>query len=96
MNKMLATKPLIGAALALAVVVGSATACSAKGREPFKDAPVQGKHDRTPARIIEMPDGFSNLATKCVDGMRYTVAYHGDHAYGAITVSADPACAVTP
>ena len=96
MSKMLQAKPLIGGAAALAVILGSAAACTAKSREPFKDAPVNGKHDRTPAQIIEMPDGFSNLATKCVHGMRYTVAFHGDHAYGAITVTADPACAATP
>jgi hypothetical protein len=69
------------------VVLTGLSACSQKNREPFRDAPTLGTHDRTPARIIEMPDGFSNIATKCVDGVRYTVAYHGDRSYSSINVS---------
>lgn len=38
------------------------------------DAPVQGKQgDNTPAQVFNMPDGFGNLATKCVG--------HGYRAY---------------
>ncbi|MFJ1735123.1 hypothetical protein [Streptomyces sp. NPDC088254] len=38
------------------------------------DAPVQGKAgDDTPAEVYNMPDGFGNLATKCVG--------HGYRAY---------------
>jgi hypothetical protein len=38
------------------------------------DAPVQGKAgDDTPAEVFNMPDGFGNLATKCVG--------HGFRAY---------------
>lgn len=85
------TKPLaVTAALVTAGLV--LTSCSVKSQEPFKDAPKDGRDNR-PAKIIEMPDGFSNLATKCVDGVRYTVAYHGDNKYGAISTVIDPACA---
>lgn len=77
--------------VAAPVAVLSLGACSQKAVEPFRDAPTAG-HDNKPAQIIEMPDGFSNLATKCVNGMRYTVAYHGDHSYGAINVAPDPTC----
>lgn len=62
-------------------------ACSQKFQEPFKDAPQDGHHDNTPAKVIEMPDGFSNISTKCVGGVRYTVTYHGDRAYGAVSVT---------
>lgn len=74
------------------VVIGAVTialtagACSQKAIEPFRDAPTTG-HDRTPAQVIEMPDGFNNLATKCVDGIRYTVTYHHDSPYGSVAVT---------
>lgn len=60
-----------------------------KANEPFKDAGRAGS-DGSPAVVIYMPDGFSNLATKCVHGVRYTVAYHGDSAYGAVTTLGGP------
>lgn len=61
--------------------------------EPFQDAPRSSKTDTGAADVVTMPDGFSNLATKCVDGTRYTVAYHGDAAYAALAVTpADPTC----
>lgn len=67
--------------------------CSQKGREPFRDAPQDGRHDNNPAKIIEMPDGFSNLATKCVDGVRYTVAFKGDLNRAALsTLGGDNGC----
>ena len=82
---------LIGAILVFVAV--ALPGCSQKYQEPFKDAPQDGKHDSTPAKIIEMPDGFSNLASKCVGGVRYTVAYHGDHPYGAVnTLGGDNGC----
>ncbi|WP_218835588.1 hypothetical protein [Streptomyces sp. SA15] len=44
------------------------------------DAPVKGrKGDDTPAEVYNMPDGFGNLATKCVG--------HGFRAY--VTTNAD-------
>jgi hypothetical protein len=40
-----------------------------------------------------MPDGFSNVATKCDHGNRLYVAFHGDNVYAALTVVAnDPTC----
>lgn len=83
----------IAYAIAAALLaVATLTACGGnKANEPFKDAPRDGaNHD--PALIIEMPDGFSNLATKCIAGIRYTVAFHGDNHYGSVTTVADPAC----
>lgn len=61
--------------------------------EPFQDAPRSGKDSNSPADVVTMPDGFSNLATKCgPGGLRYTVAYHGDLPYGSIAVTPDPTC----
>ena len=79
-----------GGAVALGVValVAGTAGCS-KFTEPFKDAPTSG-HDNAPALVIEMPDGFSNMATKCINGIRYTVVYHGDSTYGAVSVTPGP------
>ncbi|WAZ20227.1 hypothetical protein STRCI_001328 [Streptomyces cinnabarinus] len=78
------------AAVTLAVLAG----CSAKGTEPFKDAPRSGKDNGTAADLIRFPDGFSNAATKCDHGNRLYSAYHGDSPYAAIAVVAnDPTCA---
>lgn len=84
------------AGVGLAVVVGAtATGCglfSGKTFKPFNDA-ARGAEHTEPAEIVVMPDGFSNLATKCgPGGMRYTVAFHYDANYAAIAVTADPAC----
>lgn len=63
-----------------------------KAAEPFKDAPRSGTNS-APAKVIEMPDGFSNLATKCDDGNRIYVVFHGDNTYGSVSVVPhDPSC----
>jgi hypothetical protein len=74
----------IGAVLLLA-------GCS-KFTEPYNDAPVSSKDDST-AEVYSMPDGFSNVASKCdKHGHRIFVAYHGDSPYGAIAAIDDPSC----
>lgn len=66
---------------------------SGKTFEPFNDA-ARGREHTEAADIVTMPDGFSNVATKCgPGGMRYTVAFHGDSGYAAIAVTPDPSCA---
>lgn len=68
------------------------TGCS-KFAEPYKDAPRSGTENGAPADLVRMPDGFSNLATKCDHGNRIYVAYHGDAAYGSVVaVPNDPTC----
>lgn len=87
-------RALATAGVLAAVLLGTA-GCdwSDKVTEPFKDSPRSSRADESPADVITMPDGFSNLATKCVDGNRYTVAYHGDAPYASINVvPADPTC----
>jgi hypothetical protein len=74
---------------AITVLAITAAGCGDKANEPFKDAPRSGSNG-DPALVVYMPDGFSNLSTKCVNGIRYTVAYHGDHAYGSIAVTPGP------
>jgi hypothetical protein len=86
MKKILASVAGLGAA---ALVL---TGCSFdKSTEPFKDAPRQGS-DASPAKVIQMPDGFNNLATKCVDGVRYTVIFHANDNRGAVSTILDPSC----
>lgn len=64
-----------------------------KVSEPYRDAPRTAHIDSKPAQVIEMPDGFNNLATKCIaPGVRGTVVYHADSAYGAVSTVADPNC----
>ena len=78
------------AAVAVAAVL-AAVGCS-KATETFNDAPVNSKND-LPADVYSMPDGFSNVASKCDGkGHRIFVAYHGDSAYAAIAVIDDAAC----
>lgn len=56
-----------------------------KAQEPFQDAP-RGVTNSSPADVIEMPDGFSNVATKCDHGNRVYVVFKNDNPYGAISV----------
>lgn len=77
-----------GAAAAIALLAG----CSQKAAEPFRDAPVSG-HQSSPAEVIEMPDGFSNVADKCDGhGHRVYVLFHSDGSYGSVTAVSDPGC----
>lgn len=81
---------IVAALLALLALAGLG-GC-AKFAEPFKDAPTLG-HLGNGAVVGEMPDGFSNWAMKCDGrGHRVYTTYHGDRAYGAITVVRDTAC----
>ena len=50
---------VIAIALAVFVLAGCAAGTN---EEVFSDAEI-GDRDTTPAKIIEMPDGFSNVAT---------------------------------
>lgn len=85
-------KKSAAALAALAVAALLLTGCS-KFEEPYKDAPRSGNDNGKAADLVRMPDGFSNLGTKCDHGNRIYVAYHGDSAYAGIAVvAADPTC----
>jgi hypothetical protein len=84
----------IAAAVCVVLAAGALSGC--KATEPFNDAPV-ASHNKAPAEVLNMPDGFSNVATKCDHGNRVYVVFHGDNAYGSVAVVAnDPTCAAAP
>lgn len=70
--------------LVIFVVILSSCGVS-KQEEPFKDAK-RGVTNSTPADTIEMPDGFSNVATKCDHGNRIYVIFKSDSSYGSVAV----------
>lgn len=83
-------KIIIGG-VALTAAAVTLTACNSKYTEQFKDAPRSGANTE-PALTIDMPDGFTNVATKCVGDVRYTVAFHSDGSYAAVSTLLDPLC----
>ena len=83
---------------AIAGVSALVLACAAggcamgKATEPFRDAP-RGAENVAPADLILMPDGFTNVASKCDGPNRVYVGFHGDSPYAAVAVVAgDPRC----
>ena len=91
MNKKTKTLGVIAGAFT-GVILLTAGSCD-KATEPFHDADRSGTTNDDPADVIEMPDGFNNLATKCDHGNRIYVTFHGDSAYGSIAVVPDdPDC----
>lgn len=90
MNKRVILRTAIIGCTILVVLVG----CRPfdKAVEPFNDAKISGEN-KGPAEIVSMPDGFSNVATKCDHGNRLYVIYHMDSPYGSVAVVAkDPTC----
>jgi len=82
-------------AIALALIAGlGLTGCGDKQTQPWQDAGRTGIKNNEPADIVTMPDGFNNLATKCDHGNRIYVTYHGDSAYGSVTVVPNDASCV--
>ena len=82
---------ITAAAIPLAILL-SASSC-----QSANDAPVVGGNesgDQTPAEIIAMPDGFSNVATNCdIFGNRVYTGYHKDVVSLSIfVVPQDPSC----
>ena len=81
------------AALAAVLLILAVTGCSNKYSQYGNDAKRTGVVNTEPADIITLPDGFSNLATKCDHGNRVYVLFHGDSGYGSVFALHDPACA---
>ncbi len=77
----------------IVLLTGSLTGCGwDKYNEPYRDAPRGATNDK-PADVLTMPDGFSNIATKCDGSNRVYVIYKGDERYGSISVVPnDPRC----
>jgi hypothetical protein len=76
------------ATLTVAVMLTGLTACTPgdKAAQPYQDSPRTGQVNNKPADIITMPDGFTNLASKCDGPNRVYVAYHGDSNYASVFV----------
>jgi hypothetical protein len=86
-----AKSTVLGALLGLLVIAALLGGCSKK-LEPFRDAP-RAATNTSPADVITMPDGFSNVAAKCDGPNRVYVVFHGDSAYGTVAVAPnDPRC----
>jgi hypothetical protein len=94
MTLTITRRQAVTAALAILFVAAAFLAgCGNKFTQPFQDAPRTGVVNSQPADIIDMPDGFNNVATKCDHGNRLYVSYHGDGPYGFLaTVPHDPTC----
>jgi hypothetical protein len=92
LKRFIRTLPVKMVVVTLAVIV-IMSACSDKATERFRDGPRSDIVNDDPADIIEFPDGFSNLATKCDHGNRVYTAFKADNNRAAITVSPrDPSC----
>jgi hypothetical protein len=90
-TKKSAALATMGAAALLTVT--ALGGCS-KLTEQFRDAPRSSVVNSQPADVIEMPDGFNNVATKCDHGNRIYISFHGDGSYGfGFAVKDDPTCA---
>ncbi|WP_190191854.1 hypothetical protein [Streptomyces minutiscleroticus] len=94
MKQRIRTSALVAGVL---LAMGSALAGCSQEHDDERgkgDAPVAGrKGDDTPAEVFNMPDGFGNLATKCVGhGFR---AYVTTNATGPsnVQIVEDEACA---
>lgn len=89
MRKVLAAGVVL---VVLGFTLAGCTKSTDKINQPYDDAKVAG-HNTGSADVINMPDGFSNVATKCDHGNRVYVIYHGDSVYGSIAVvPKDPTC----
>jgi hypothetical protein len=85
----------LGAVAACGLLVFALAGCG-KALEPYNDASVSGQN-KVPAEVVNMPDGFSNVATKCDHGNRLYVAFHGDGDRAALAVVPnDPSCGGGP
>ena len=60
-------RPLRAARAALVLVAAAAiTGCTGRDLERFRDAPVESRDDSA-AVVVNMPDGYGNVALKCVE-----------------------------
>lgn len=84
----------VGLAMAgVGLLAATMAGCGDKLTEPFQDAPRAATVNDSPAQVVTMPDGFSNVASKCDGPNRIYVIFHLDSAYGALSVVPnDPRC----
>lgn len=80
----------VAAAVASALVLAGCGATTKAG-QPFNDAPVSPSVDLSAAKIYAMPDGFGNVAVKCVGTTAIATLFHGDALYGSVAISENSA-----
>lgn len=77
---------VLGAVLALA-------GCGANDAKGYGDAPVKGRQgEDSPATVYNMPDGFGNLATKCVGSGNRAYVTTNSGGPSNIQIVKDPQC----
>lgn len=83
---------IAGIVLSVAVIGLSLSACS-QDTAVGGSGPVEG-YDRTPAVVLEMPLGFSNVAVHCFKGNGvYVTEGYAEAPSSVSTVPNDPFCA---
>lgn len=83
---------IVGLVAGAALLGGACNNGFDKITERFSDAP-RGETNNGPADIITMPDGFSNVSSKCDGPNRVYVVFKSNSAYGAVAVAPnDPRC----
>jgi PBP1b-binding outer membrane lipoprotein LpoB len=88
---MIRSKAVCAAALCAAAL--TVAGCSNKAQQAYNDAPRTATQNDGPAQVVTMPDGFSNVASKCDGPNRVYVLFHSDGSYGSVSVVAnDPRC----
>lgn len=90
-------KYLVASVITLSVLGLSACGdLTDKQTQAYNDAPVDKSKFHNgiadgPAFIVNNPDGFSNLAVKCINGTAIITAFHGNSAYASVTVAENSA-----
>lgn len=80
-------KKILPAAIAVLALAGCGAFNDQRGKG---DAPVANrKGDDAPARVVNMPDGFSNVAFKCIDSNGLYVTTKDA---APVVVADDPLC----
>jgi hypothetical protein len=81
---------VLAAALAIAALAGCSDYNDKRGKG---DAPVSGKRgDDTPAQVYNFPDGFGNIATKCVGYGNRAYVTTNDSAPSNVQIVKDSTC----
>ncbi len=92
MRSVLTRGAITLAAVVLVGVGATAGACNAEGTGDAPVEPVQ-QQNNAPAHIINMPNGFPNIAFKCDGKVGIYVVTHSKNDVQPVIVQNDPRCA---
>lgn len=59
-------RPTVVGAAIVVLLGGALASCTGRDLERFRDAPVESRDDNG-AVVVNMPDGYGNVAIKCVE-----------------------------